>query len=131
MAMHQEQDSKLKKDSGFTGYVALKGFFKITDDWGLSNAEQRVLLGSLPEQTYYKYKKLPQVKLNRDLLERISYVMGIRKALTILFPTKDQADAWVRKDNRDFGGTSALDAMLCGSASDLYRVRRYLDAWRG
>jgi hypothetical protein len=57
--------------------------------------------------------------------------MGIRKALLILFPTKQQADAWVEKANRDFGGTSALDAMLGGSITDLYRVRRYLDSWRG
>jgi hypothetical protein len=127
----QEKNSKLQLDAGFTGYVALKGFFKITDDWGLSNAEQRVLLGGLPDQTYYKYKKLPRVKLNKDLLERISYVMGIRKALSILFPTKEQSDAWVRKENKDFGDSSALNTMLCGSISDLYRVRRYLDAYRG
>ncbi len=131
MTVLQERDSKLKRDPGFTGYVALKGFFKITDDWGLSNAEQRVLLGGLPDQTYYKYKKLPRVKLNKDLLERISYVMGIKKALSILFPTKDQSDAWVRKENKDFGDDSALNTMLCGSISDLYRVRRYLDAFRG
>jgi hypothetical protein len=121
----EEQDKALTR-----GYVALKAFFKITEDWGLSNAEQRVLLGDLKEPTFYKYKKLPQVRLNRDLLERISFVLGIRKALTILFPTKEQADAWVRKPNKDFGDTSALDAMLCGSTTDLYRVRRYLDSWR-
>lgn len=129
--MKQVLESKLNRDPGFTGYVALKGFFKITQDWGLNNQQQRNLLGDIPEQTFYKYKKLPKVKLGRDLLERISFVMGIRKALMILFPTKEQADAWINKANRDFGNSSALDAMLAGSITDLERVRRYLDAWRG
>jgi hypothetical protein len=57
--------------------------------------------------------------------------MGIRKALLILFPTKEQADAWINKANRDFGNSSALDVMLAGSITDLQRVRHYLDAWRG
>ncbi|MGR6872405.1 MbcA/ParS/Xre antitoxin family protein [Pseudomonas sp. HK3] len=122
---------ELKADSGFTGQVALKGFFKITNDWGLSNQQQRRLLGNIPEQTFYKYKKLPSVKLNHDLLERISYVMGIRKSLMIMFPSKEQADAWIQKSNRDFGNKSALDAILAGSIVDLARVRKYLDAYRG
>jgi len=122
---------QIKLDSELTGQVALKGFFKITGDWGLNNTQQRTLLGNLPEQTFYKYKKLPKVKLSHDLLERVSYVMGIRKALMILFSTKDQADAWATKPNRDFGDSSALEVMLAGSITDLSRVRRYLDAWRG
>jgi hypothetical protein len=129
--MKQVLESKLNRDPGFTGYVALKGFFKITQDWGLSNPQQRNLLGDIPEQTFYKYKKLPEVKLSRDLLERISLVMGIRKALMIMFPTKEQADAWINKANRDFGNSSALEVMLAGSITDLQRVRHYLDAWRG
>ncbi|ABA59354.1 MbcA/ParS/Xre antitoxin family protein [Nitrosococcus oceani] len=122
---------KLDQDSGFTGYVALKGFFKITADWGLNNQQQRILLGNIPEQTFYKYKRLPDVKLNKDILERISYILGIRKALMTLFPNKQRADAWITKPNRDFGNASALDAMLGGSITDLARVRHYLDAWRG
>jgi hypothetical protein len=122
---------KLALNPTRTGHVALTGFFKITGDWGLTNTQQRILLGDIPEQTYFKYKKLPAVKLSKDLLERISFIMGIRKALLILFPTKEQADAWVSKENRDFGGSSALETMLCGSITDLYRVRRYLDACRG
>jgi len=69
------------------------------------------------------------VNLNRDVLERISYVLGIRKALMILFQNKEQADAWINKPNGDFGDESALDAMLGGSITDLARVRQYLDAW--
>jgi uncharacterized protein (DUF2384 family) len=129
--MTTARKSKLELNPTLAGHVALKGFFKITGDWGLSNSQQQILLGGIPDPTFFKYKKEPMVKLSKDLLERISFVMGIRKALLILFPTKQQADAWIEKANRDFGDTSALDAMLGGSITDLYRVRRYLDAWRG
>ena len=41
------------------------------------------------------------------------------------------ADAWVRKPNAAFGGSSALAVMLAGNVADLVRVRRWLDAARG
>ena len=72
-------------------------------------------------------------RLSSDTLERISYVMGIYKALHILLPTKEMADGWVKKPNtaQGFGGRSALERMLAGRVLDLADVRRYLDAQRG
>ena len=69
----------------------------------------------------------------RDTLERISNVLGIYKALQILFPDSAAADAWVRKPNTApmFAGRSALQRMLAGNVSDLNAVRRYLDSARG
>ncbi len=111
----------------------LRAFFRITKSWGLTGGEQRVLLGDIPESTFYKWKKYPQVQLSHDTLERISYVLGIYKALQILFPNPDQADAWVKRPNSapGFGGGSALDRMLAGNVADMYVVRRHLDAYRG
>ena len=65
--------------------------------------------------------------------ERISYLLGIYKALQMLFPEPAQADAWVKKPNQAplFGGRSALERMLGGQVADLYVVRQYLDAQRG
>jgi hypothetical protein len=67
------------------------------------------------------------------VLERISYVLGIYKALQILLPDATRADAWVRQPNTatPFGGRSALERMLGGNVGDLYAVREYLDAQRG
>jgi hypothetical protein len=67
------------------------------------------------------------------VLERISYVLGIYKALQILLPDPARADAWVRASNGAplFAGRSALERMLAGNVSDLYAVRSYLDAERG
>jgi hypothetical protein len=71
--------------------------------------------------------------LPRDTLERLSYIFGIYKALQILLPRSDAADAWVKKANTApiFGGRSALERMLSGQVADLYVVRQYLDAQRG
>jgi len=48
-----------------------------------------------------------------------------------LFPDPRIADDWVRKPNRAWGQRAAIERILDGSLSDLYEVRRYLDAKRG
>jgi hypothetical protein len=112
---------------------ALRTFFRIAEAWRLSAAEQMTLLGA-SRSTYFKWRKAPEAAaLPRDTLERISYVLGIYKALQILLPGPEQADGWVRRPNRAplFAGRSALERMLSGNVADLYVVRQYLDAQRG
>ena len=112
---------------------ALRAFFNMAERWNLRIAEQLRLLGEPPESTFYKWKRHQDGTLGRDTLERISYLLGIYKALQILFPNNEQADAWLHRPNRSplFGGQSALDRMLSGHISDLYVVRQSLDAQRG
>jgi len=112
---------------------ALRAFFNIAEHWALSATEQRVLLGNPPSSTFFKWKKERRGPLSRDVLERISYVLGIYKALQILLPDAARADAWVRQPNAagPFGGRSALERMLGGNVGDLFVVRQYLDAQRG
>ncbi|HJP97151.1 MAG TPA: MbcA/ParS/Xre antitoxin family protein [Rhodanobacteraceae bacterium] len=112
---------------------ALRAFFRLAERWKLRVADQRKLLGDPPESTFYKWKRERDGALSRDTLERISYLLGIFKALAILFPQPDRADAWLRKPNdaSTFGGKTALDRMLSGNVADLYVVRQYLDAQRG
>ena len=115
------------------GGPALRAFFSLAEHWKLRGAEQRTLLGDPPESTYFKWKKQQDGALSRDVIERISYLLGIWKDLQILFPDPAQADAWLRKPNDAplFGGRPALDRMLSGHVADLYVVRQYLDAQRG
>ena len=112
---------------------ALRAFFRIASDWGLSTKQQRVLLGSPPSSTFFKWKRELAGSLPKDVLERISYVLGIYKALQILMPVAERADAWISRPNTApmFGGRSALEYMLGGNVGDLYAVRQYLDAERG
>lgn len=114
--------------------AGLRAFFNIARDWGLSGDEQMVLLGGPGRSTFFKWKSAPETaELKRDTLERLSYILGIYKALQILLPDAAAADAWVKKPNIAplFGGKSALDRMLGGNVGDLLAVRQYLDARRG
>jgi hypothetical protein len=120
-------------DPDALGETALTAFFNITSRWGLSAEEERTLLGSPPRSTFFKWKSERAARLSADTLERISYIMGIYKALRILLPTEAAAHAWIKKPNSapPFGGKSALERMLGGRVIDLADVRRYLDAERG
>lgn len=112
---------------------ALRAFFNIASAWNLSAVQQRKLLGSPPSSTFFKWKRELSGSLPRDVIERISYVLGIYKALQILIPDEARADAWISSPNSApmFGGQSALDRMLGGNVGDLYAVRQYVDAQRG
>ena len=112
---------------------ALRTFFRIAELWGLSVSEQMTLLGVTARSTFFKWKKDADAVLPKDTLERISYVLGIYKALQILLPDEKAADAWIKRPNTAplFGGRSALDRMLSGQVADLFVVRQYLDAQRG
>ena len=131
--MLQPKTANASFDPEGLGATALTAFFNITAAWGLTAEEERTLLGSPPRSTFFKWKSERVAKLSADTLERISYVMGIYKALRILLPTQEAANAWVKKPNTaaGFGGKSALQRMSAGRVIDLADVRRYLDAERG
>lgn len=123
-------------DVGALAGPALRTFFNVARAWQLGVPEQLRLLGDPPRSTFYKWREAAiagqSPRIPRDVLERISYVLGIWKALQILFPDPARADAWVRRPNDAplFGGRTALDVMLSGNVADLYVVRRYLDGER-
>ena len=114
--------------------AGLRAFFNIARDWNLSTDEQMVLLGAPGRSTFFKWKSAPEAAdLKRDTLERLSYLLGIYKALQVLLPAPSAADAWIKKPNDAplFAGQSALARMLGGNVADLVAVRQYLDARRG
>ena len=115
------------------GGPALRTFFKLAKAWGLSEKEQMKLLGLNSRSTLHAWKAGRVSKVSRDTLERISYLLGIFKAINILLPDTKRADEGMRLPNRAplFGGRSALDRMTTGNIGDLYVVRQYLDAQRG
>ena len=126
--------TQAKPSSRDMAAAGLRAFFNIARDWGLNTEAQMVLLGAPGRSTFFKWKSAPDTAdLKRDTLERLSYLLGIYKALQILLPDTAAADAWVKKPNTAplFGGQSALDRMLGGNVADLVAVRQYLDAQRG
>ena len=112
--------------------VAKRAFVRLMDLWGVSSADAARLMGQSNPRTVQRWKAEQWgPPLGVDALERVSNLLGIHKALGIVFEDKSQRDGWVRRPNAAFGGMSALDVMLGGRITDLMRVRRYLDAVRG
>jgi hypothetical protein len=111
---------------------ALRGFFRIVERWKVRDEDARELLGGLSSSTYYEWKKNPNRVLEVDRITRISYLVGIYKALHILYGHK-LADEWVHLPNTNaiFGGESPLAYMLGGGLLAMQTVRKLLDARRG
>jgi hypothetical protein len=129
-ARERGESAKTERLSG----PAFALFLKIAELWALTPPEARVLLGSLPESTFFKYQKAPQnARLSHDTLARISHLLGIYKSINLLLPRTESADAWVRLPNDAplFKGRSALEYMLGGEFEDIAAVRHYLDTQRG
>ncbi|HUJ14094.1 MAG TPA: DUF2384 domain-containing protein [Thermoanaerobaculia bacterium] len=112
--------------------AAVRAFFNIVDRWNIRDDDAKVLLGGISNGPYYEMKKNPERVLDADKLLRISYLIGIFKALNILY-SKKLADAWVRlpNSNRIFRGETPLASMIKGGLPAMQTVRRLLDARRG
>ena len=112
--------------------AALKAFFNMMDKWHVRDEDARALLGGISNGPYYSWKKRPERLLDSDVLTRISYLVGIFKALNVLY-SKALADAWVTRpnSNRIFAGHTPLTYMMKGALPAMQVVRRLLDARRG
>lgn len=112
---------------------ALRGFFNISRAWQLGVTEERALLGWPPSSTFHKYKSGDAGVLSFDTLTRISLVLGIYKALHILYSEPAFADAWMRLPNTNalFGGRSPMAFVADAGLDGLFQLRRLLDGRRG
>ncbi|KRB52626.1 MbcA/ParS/Xre antitoxin family protein [Phenylobacterium sp. Root700] len=97
--------------------------------WDLTD-EQAATLLDMPARSYRRWKGGEQGRIDRDAKARLSNLMGVHKALRIVFREPQRGYAWIKAPNDAFGGRSALEIMLGGELTDLMRVRRYLDAER-
>jgi len=110
---------------------ALKAFFNIMARWKVSDGDARVLLGGVSNGPFYEMKRKLDRVLDADRLTRVSYLIGIFKALRILHSTA-LADEWVHLPNQNpiFAGQTPLAYMMRGGLPAMHTVRRLLDARR-
>lgn len=109
---------------------ALDTVFNIAKVWGLSEDEEAAILGQSDLEVLLAWKNGSGPDIGEETILRISYVLGIFRAINTLLPIPERADAWMRKPNKApiLGGRSALDRMTDGDIEDLKIVRQYLDA---
>lgn len=98
--------------------------------WEVTDEEAATFL-DLSLRTYRRWKAGQTGRMGRDTKARLSNLLGIHKALRILFTEPHRGYRWIKAPNAAFAGQSALGVMLGGDLTDLMRVRRYLDAERG
>jgi hypothetical protein len=112
--------------------AAIRTFFNIMDRWGVRDEDARRLLGGVSNGPFYEMKKNADRVLETDRLLRVSYLVGIFKALNILY-SETLADRWIQlaNSNRIFGGQAPLAYMMKGGLPAMQNVRRLLDARRG
>jgi hypothetical protein len=111
--------------------AALKAFFNTMARWKVRDEDARVLLGGVTNGPFYEMKRHPERTLDADRLTRISYVIGIFKALGVLY-SEPLADVWVQRPNTNplFAGATPLQYMMRGGLPAMQNVRRLLDARR-
>lgn len=115
----------------------LRTFRSIADHWSLSEKDRIAVLGMPARSTFHQWIKKAHgnedLTLPFDTLIRISAVIGIYRALALIFEERAQALEWMKGPHQGtaFRGSSPMDVILEGTQDNLMTVRRYLDAWRG
>ena len=122
--------------------AAVKGFLGIMEKWNLRDPDARQLLGGMSTGSFYALKKESQSRvvkndpknrvLDQDTLTRISLLVGIFKALNILYSAK-LADTWMTLPNTNpmFRGLTPLAYIVQRGQPGMVHVRQLLDARRG
>ena len=110
--------------------AALEAVTRIGKAWQLPAETTAELLGTTRSSFYDKRKHGGE--LSHDQLTRASLLIGIYKALHILF-SEAVADSWVTVDNRHplFGSRKPVEVMAHGGIPAMIEVRSLLDARRG
>jgi hypothetical protein len=112
--------------------AAINAFLKLAKRWGVKDEEARQLLGGVSAGTFYGLKRGTPKTLDQDQLTRVSLLLGIFKALAIIFPP-GLATVWPSRanDNVIFHGSTPLSYIVAGGIPAMMLVRQLLDARRG
>ena len=112
--------------------TALKAYRRLVAQWDLTGQQAAALLG-VSTSTWERLKPdTVSRSLSQDQMTRISALVGIYKALHLLFADA-MADRWPQLVNTGplFDHRAPVTAMIEGGIPHMLEVRRYLDAVRG
>jgi hypothetical protein len=102
-------------------------FGNIASRWGLSSSDTCQLLGGISTHTWRRWRDHSPV-LSQDVLTRISLIIGIDRALRILFGPS-LGDSWPLIPNTHslFAGRTPIASMISGGIPQLVAVRELLE----
>ena len=112
--------------------TAVRAVKNLAVHWKLKGREASSLLGVSPSTWDRMNAARRENSLSQDQLTRVSAVVGIFKALHLLF-ADEMADRWVRLRNKGplFENRTPIEAMMEGGIPAMLDVRRHVDALRG
>ncbi|NLS14191.1 DUF2384 domain-containing protein [Vibrio sp. SM6] len=105
--------------------TALQTALRILDKWRCNDTEKNILLGINCD--------CQDLEISEPTLERISYILGIHKALRQIFTSDETVYGWIRKPNSHpaLANGSAMDYMLLGNASSISTVAKLIKGYSG
>jgi uncharacterized protein (DUF2384 family) len=107
--------------------IALKALGRLAERWALKRRDIARLVAR-PERTVRGwFERGGASALDRDVLERISHLVGIYDGLHRLFGDAAYADRWIHENNAAFANRSPLELLASGSFTALVEVRRYIE----
>lgn len=113
--------------------AAVKLVAEIASAWKLTIEQTCTLMGGINHSTYTRRLRAPdKVRLSVDELMRASYLLGIYRALHVLY-SGTLPDAWMQIPNTNplFHGITPLDYVMHQGIVGLADVRELLDGYRG
>ncbi len=134
LALHPQPSESPVEASGYTSaeiQAMQRTVGNIFARWGVTDGEAAVILGGISAKTFRRWREGAYGRVNRDLADRLSLVIGIHKALRIIFREPAIGYGWMQRPNAELGGVTPVELLQRGGMGDLERLRRYLDSVRG
>ncbi|WP_323794738.1 DUF2384 domain-containing protein [Nisaea sp.] len=102
------------------GPAALRAFYRMMQTWHISDVDADLLLVGIPADGR---------QLSEEQMLRISYLLGIWKALRMLF-SGPLAEGWIQTENKGplYNGATPLQFIISGGLPALEQVRLRLDS---
>jgi hypothetical protein len=126
MVLVAEKEEAISQDR-----IALaKMVMALFDHWKLSTGDQATLLGlaSSNRAALSSYRRGKPIGTSRDQYERVVHLLGIHKALRLLFPqNRELVYCWMTARNRAFENLTPLEVIRESGFAGLLVVRSYLD----
>jgi hypothetical protein len=126
MVLVAEEEEAISQDR-----IALaKMVMALFDHWKLSTGDQATLLGlaSSNRAALSSYRRGKPIGTSRDQYERVVHLLGIHKALRLLFPqNRELVYCWMTTRNRAFENLTPLEVIRESGFAGLLMVRSYLD----
>ena len=134
MALAQSHQTDIDINSEDSRKALARMVIKLFQRWELSTADQLDLLGLSPNSRAMlgKYARGEALPGNRDVMDRVGWLLSIHKALRLLYPYDETIRrTWVTRRNTAFDNLTPLAVMKEQGLLGLARVARYLDYYRG